>query len=125
MLSSDQKALLSNKLKNLLENSEEITAALVTTVDGHLCAMHQRDNYPLDRLATMGSSLMSLGDTITAELKMGGCRNIISENESGIVTFMHIDASLVLVTITLQKNALGMLLAHSRKAAEEMSKMLN
>jgi len=125
MLSSDQKALLSNKLKNLLENSEEITAALVTTVDGHLCAMHQRDNYPLDRLATMGSSLMSLGDTITAELKMGGCRNIISENESGIVTFMHIDASLVLVTITLQKNALGMLLAHSRKAAEEMSKMLS
>jgi predicted regulator of Ras-like GTPase activity (Roadblock/LC7/MglB family) len=124
MLSSDQKNLLSNKLRTLLENSEEITAALVTTVDGHLCAMHQRENYPLDRLATMGSSLMSLGDTITAELKMGGCRNIISENESGIVTFMHINESLVLVTITLQKNSLGLLLAHSRKAAEEMANLI-
>jgi predicted regulator of Ras-like GTPase activity (Roadblock/LC7/MglB family) len=124
MLSSEQKQFLNNKLQTLLENSEEITAALVTTVDGHLCAMHQRKNYPLDRLATMGSSLMSLGDTITAELKMGSCRNIISENESGIVTFMHINESLVLVTITLQKNALGLLLAHSRKAAEEMAKLL-
>ncbi|MEY3221017.1 MAG: hypothetical protein RIT27_2374 [Pseudomonadota bacterium] len=125
MLSSEQKQLLSDKLKTLLENSEEISAALVTTVDGHLCAMRQRENYPLDRLATMGSSLMSLGDTITAELRMGGCKNIISENENGIVTFMHINSSLVLVTVTLHKNALGMLLAHSRKAAEEMAKMLN
>jgi len=31
---------------------------------------------------------------------------------------------LVLITITLQKNALGLLLAHSRKAAEEMAKSL-
>lgn len=124
MLSSEQKQLLNNKLQMLLENSEEIAAALVTTVDGHLCAMQQRENYPLDRLATMGSSLMSLGDTITAELKMGGCKNIISENESGIVTFMHINNSLVLITITLHKNALGLLLAHSRKAAEEMAKSI-
>jgi predicted regulator of Ras-like GTPase activity (Roadblock/LC7/MglB family) len=124
MLSSEQKQLLNNKLQTLLENSEEIAAALVTTVDGHLCAMYQRQNYPLDRLATMGSSLMSLGDTITAELKMGSCRNIISENESGIVTFMHVNNSLVLVTITLQKNALGLLLAHSRKTAEEMAKLV-
>lgn len=124
MLSSEQQQLLNTKLKTLLENSEEMSAALVTTVDGHLCAMCQRESYPLDRLATMGSSLMSLGDTITAELKMGSCRNIISENESGIVTFMHVNNLLVLVTITLQKNALGMLLAHSRKAAEDMAKLI-
>jgi predicted regulator of Ras-like GTPase activity (Roadblock/LC7/MglB family) len=124
MLSLEQQQLLNTKLKTLLEHSEEISAALVTTVDGHLCAMHQQRNYSLDRLATMGSSLMSLGDTITAELKMGNCRNLISENESGIVTFMHINNLLVLITITLQKNALGLLLAHSRKAAEEMAKLL-
>ncbi|MEZ5672765.1 MAG: hypothetical protein R3E08_10450 [Thiotrichaceae bacterium] len=66
-------------------------------------------HYPLERLATMGSTLMSLGDTITAELKMGNCDNIISENKQGIVTFMHINNELVLVTLTVQKNALGML----------------
>jgi len=64
---------------------------------------------------------MSLGDTITAELQMGTCDNIISENKQGIVAFMHISNNLVLVTLTVQKNSLGMLLSYSRRCAEEMA----
>jgi hypothetical protein len=66
---------------------------------------------------------MSLGDTMTSELKMGRCENIISENENGIVAFMHINNNLVLVSLTTETNSLGMLLSHSRKCAETMSKM--
>ncbi len=111
-------------LKALIEKSSEINAAVVTTLDGHPCAKEQRDDYALERLATMGSTLMSLGDTITAELKMGTCRNIISENEGGIVAFMHINEDLVLITLTQQLNALGMLLAHSRRCAADIAKTL-
>jgi len=124
MLSNLQKVQTNRLLKALLENSSEITAAVVTTLDGHLCAQEQRENYPLERLATMGSTLMSLGDTITAELQMGTCRNIISENEEGIVAFMHINQDLVLVTLTQQLNALGMLLAHSRRCAADIANAL-
>ena len=73
----------------------------------------------------MGSTLMALGDTITAELNMGNCDNLISENKNGIIAFMHINDNLVLVTLTIQKNALGMLLSHSRRCAEEMVKIVS
>jgi hypothetical protein len=113
------------RLVKLLEDCSVINAAVVTTADGHMCAMRQgNQDYPLERLATMGSTLMSLGDTITAELKMGTCDNIISENKQGIVAFMHINDNLVLVTLTVQKNALGMLLSHSRRCAEEMAQFV-
>ncbi len=108
-------------LERLLRDSDDIHAALVVTVDGNLCAMQQKKNYTLERLASMGSSLMSLGDTITAELKMGVCNNIISENEQGIIAFMHINDKLVLISMTMHKNALGMLLSHSRKCAQNMA----
>jgi predicted regulator of Ras-like GTPase activity (Roadblock/LC7/MglB family) len=125
MFSEDIVTQLSNGLKHLLENCDAAQAALVATVDGHMVAMEQRGNYLLERLATMGCSIMSLGDTITSELQMGTCNNIISENELGIVTFMHINDDVVLISLTTQKNALGMLLTHSKKCAKNLKTILN
>lgn len=125
MLSKQQQTQAETHLSKFLDNASEIEAAVVSTIDGNMCAMRQRKNYPLERLATMGSTLMSLGDTITAELEMGSCKNIISENEGGIITFMHINDLLVLVTTTTDKKALGMLLAHSRRCADELNKLLS
>lgn len=113
------------RLDKLLEMCGAIDAAVVATLDGHMCAMRQRQkSYSLERLATMGSTLMSLGDTITAELTMGACDNIISENRNGIVAFMHINDDLVLVSLTTSKNSLGMLLSHSRNCAQDVAKLV-
>jgi predicted regulator of Ras-like GTPase activity (Roadblock/LC7/MglB family) len=126
MLSEAATQQLEQQLDNLLERCQVICAAVVVTVDGYTCAMKQRvrEQYSLERLATMGSTLMSLGDTMTAELKMGHCENIISENEHGIIAFMHINNDLVLVSLTTETNSLGMLLSHSRKCAENISKTI-
>ncbi len=127
MLSTTDTKQLEQQLEYLLERCQSIVAAVVVTVDGYTCAMKQRvtDQYSLERAATMGSTLMSLGDTMTAELKMGSCKNIISENQHGIVAFMHINNQLVLVSLTTETNALGMLLSHSRKCAETMAKIMS
>lgn len=125
MLPPQTLAQLEQRLDKLLDHCQIIEAAVIATVDGHLCAMKQRGlQYTLERLAVMGSTLMSLGDTITAELQMGNCDNIISENKNGIVAFMHITKELVLVTLTAQKTALGMLLSHTRMCAEDLGKQL-
>jgi predicted regulator of Ras-like GTPase activity (Roadblock/LC7/MglB family) len=123
MLSSEQIKQLQQQLLELLERCQAIDAAVVVTVDGYTYAMQQRQGqkYQLERVATMGSTLMSLGDTMTAELNMGTCDNIIAENKHGIVAFMHINDDLVLVALTGQKNAYGLLLSHSRKTAERMA----
>ncbi len=113
------------RLDKLLEMCSAVDAVVVATLDGHLCAMKQREkSYSLERLATMGSTLMSLGDTITAELAMGTCDNIISENRNGVVAFMHINDDLVLVSLTTSKNSLGMLLGYSRSCAQDVAKMV-
>jgi len=118
---STQQQIIEQNITELLDRTDVIKAAVVVTVDGHLCATAQQQDYPLDRLATMGSSFMSLGDTITAELSMGTCQNIISENQQGIVVFMHINSSLVLITLTSDQHALGTLLSYSRICAETMN----
>jgi len=124
MLTDQQRQTLEHALKALIDQTEIINAAVVLTVDGHLQAMAQKQNYPLERVAAMGSSFMSLGDTITAELSMGVCRNIISENEHGIIVFMHINDSMILVSMTTDTSALGLLLSHSRISTKKMQKML-
>jgi hypothetical protein len=125
MLPQSTLTQLEQRLDKLLDTCLVIDAAVIATVDGHLCAMKQRSNqYTLERLAVMGSTLMSLGDTITAELKMGNCDNVISENKNGIIAFMHVTKELVLVTLTAQKSALGMLLSHSRMCAEDLGKKI-
>jgi predicted regulator of Ras-like GTPase activity (Roadblock/LC7/MglB family) len=125
MLAPQALAKIDQRLAKLLEDCSVVNAAVVTTVDGHTCAMRQgSQHYPLERLATMGSTLMSLGDTITAELKMGTCDNIISENKQGIVAFMHVNNDLVLVTLTVHKNSLGLLLSYSRRCAEDISQLV-
>ena len=123
MISPMEKHQLTTRLDTLLKNCDVLDAAVVATIDGHLCAMRQRTEFPLERLATMGSSLMALGDTITAELSMGHCDKIISENQNGLVSFMHINNELVLISLTRHKTGLGMLLTHSRNCAQDMAKM--
>jgi len=124
MLAKETVKKLENRLGTLLDNCDVIEASVVSTMDGHLCAMKQRGNLAVERLAIMGSSLIALGDAITEELRMGTCDKIISENQNGIVAFMHIDEDLVLVTVTTQKNGLGMLLSHARKCAKEMADLV-
>ena len=124
MVPEQTRQMLTERLKKLLEDCDVIDAAVVATIDGHLVSTQQRANLHMARLATMGSSLMALGDTITAELNMGFCDKIISENQDGLVAFMHINDSLVLITLTKQKHGLGMLLSYSRACAQDMAKKI-
>ena len=112
--------LLTQSLTMLVNDNDAVNAALAVTVDGHLIAGYSSSEHPLKRLATMGSTLMSLGDTITNELKMGYCNNIIAENDNGIVIFMHITDQIVLVTLSDSENSLGMLLSASRAYVEKL-----
>lgn len=114
MSSIDFKKLLQARLDELVNDGMQVDAALAVTTDGHLVASAQKKEITFKRLAAMGSTLMSLGDTITKELEMGSCKNIIAENEGGVVVFMHISKNLVMVSLTSSGSGLGLLLSASR-----------
>lgn len=114
-MSKDEiRVLIQSRLEELVNEGVQVDAALAVTTDGHMVASAQKKDLSLKRLAAMGSTLMSLGDTITKELQMGSCKNIIAENEAGIVVFMHITKNLVMVSLTSSGNGLGLLLSSSR-----------
>ena len=114
------KSLCQSKLGVLFNNFNDIEGALVSTLDGQLLASQQKGNDSLERVAVMGGSLVSLTDTMIAELNLGHNENVISQNENGILAFMHINPQLVLVSFTRNKLALGLLLAHCNRCCEAL-----
>lgn len=123
-LNNKQRKIIRDGIKHLVESFDAVDAAVIVTIDGNMVEKHEKARHPMKRLATMGSSLMSLGDTITAELGMGSCRNIISENQGGLIAFMHVTEDLVLVSMSYTTGSLGLLLSASRKCAETIGSQM-
>ena len=122
-LNYDTKSIAQH-LNEFMEMCDAADAAIVSTVDGHMIEKVERTSYPVGRIATMGSSMMSLADTMTAELSMGKCKNLVVENEQGILLMMHISDDLVLVSITHSSTGLGMLISSSRVCSEAIHQAL-
>jgi predicted regulator of Ras-like GTPase activity (Roadblock/LC7/MglB family) len=116
--------VIGKHLREFMDMCDGADAVIVSTVDGHMIDKVERNTYPVGRIATMGSSMMSLADTMTAELKMGRCNNLILENETGILLMMHINPELVLVSITHSTNKLGMLISSSRVCSDSIHQAL-
>lgn len=115
---------INHHLKEALNVCDVMDAVAAVTIDGHLVDMVESHPYPINRIASMGSSMMSLGDTMTAELNMGVCRNLIVENEGGFLVMMHIRDDLILVAITHDKSSLGMLISSSKICADSIRSAL-
>ncbi|WP_455389551.1 roadblock/LC7 domain-containing protein [Petrachloros mirabilis] len=122
MISQSVKIYFLGQLQTLFKNCDVVDAAMVSTLDGRLCAEKQRADYPSERAAVMGSSLMALGDAIAKELSLGICDIIISENENGLVLFNHINEDFVLICVTASKSGLGSILSWARVTAQETAK---
>jgi predicted regulator of Ras-like GTPase activity (Roadblock/LC7/MglB family) len=114
--------ILEQELEAYLANCDVVDAAIIATPDGCLRAQQQRGAFEVERAAVMGSSLMALGDTITAELGIGACEVVIAESQFGLVLFNHVNGALVLISVTKSKNGLGALLSWARRTADDIAK---
>ncbi|MGA6829137.1 roadblock/LC7 domain-containing protein [Nitrospira sp. NS4] len=114
--------VLEQELDTYLSNCDVVDAAIIATLDGRLRAQQQRGAFEVERAAVMGSSLMALGDTITAELGIGACEVVIAESQYGLVLFNHVQGVCVLISVTKSKNGLGALLSWARRTAEDIAR---
>lgn len=114
--------VLEQELDTYLSNCDVVDAAIIATIDGRLRAQQQRGAFEVERAAVMGSSLMALGDTITAELGLGACEIVIAESQDGLVLFNYVQGAFVLISVTKSKNGLGALLSWARRTAEDIAK---
>ena len=107
-------AIINEHIQALVRDREFMVACVAVTADGHLVAGAQKNSYSLDRLSAIGSTFMALGDTVATELKMGGCRDVISELDGGIVVFMHLTRNVAIAAVSDSTRSLGLLLSSTR-----------
>lgn len=113
---------LRRQLNDLLEECNDIVAAVVATADGHALAGYARDGkLPAKQLAAMSSTLVALGDSVAKVLEQGICQNVLVENGEGKAMVLHAGDGMVLMTAAARNATLGTVLSHSRKTAHSIA----
>lgn len=106
--------IIQQHIDALVQENDFIAACVAVTADGHLVAGAQKNSCSLERLSAIGSTFMQLGDSLAAELELGGCRDVISELDGGIVVFMHLTRNVAIAAVSDSTRSLGLLLSSTR-----------
>ncbi|MBI1423868.1 MAG: hypothetical protein GC149_10420 [Gammaproteobacteria bacterium] len=115
---------LSSILDALLETTDDITAAIISSVDGLSRAQRLKNDMDEHRFAAMSSALLALSDNLAKESKKGQSENLLIEGSHGKIFILHASPSLLLTVFTRQGANLGMSLAYARQATEEISALV-
>ena len=107
----------------LVATHDEITGALVCSVDGFEIAGSLPAALSAAKLAAMTSSLVALGEAVSGEGGVGGCLNVVIESQAGRLMMMDIpgDSRNLLTVISDDSATLGHVLWAVRECAQELS----
>jgi len=119
------KKITEKQLHTLGSNFPFIDESVIVSSDGYVVSRYPLSSVSIERVGTMGSSMISLADTMTAELDMGKCMNLVIENETGLAIIIHINADLNIITVTRESSKLGMLLSVTKCYAEKIRKSIS
>ncbi len=108
-------------LGDLLQAAEDVSGAIVSSVDGIAWAQRLEEGFDEHRFAAMSSAAVALSDNLAAEAGRGSTRNMLIETDAGNVLLMHAGDSLLLTVFTRGQAQLGMALAYGRQAAEKIA----
>ena len=117
-------AILAEELNKILDNlfasSEDISAAIVSSVDGLAKAKKLESDMDEHRFAAMSSALLALSDNLASEGKKGNTENVLIEGTNGKIFLLHAGPEHLLTVFTGNSANLGMSLAFAKQAAEQI-----
>lgn len=124
-MSSDKEQLLLPVLKELnTSTGGDIDASAVVTMDGYLLASQMKESTDLDRFSSMCASLLALGEQTTSEVAVGEMQQVMIMGSDGLMVLTHAGSDAVLALSALPKATQGRVLMQSKKAAEEIGRLL-
>ncbi len=127
---SDKKQIVLKKqdvednLSRLLDASEGIYAALLSSIDGHSLARKSHSDFSDSRLAAMTSSCLALGEKIAIEAKQTDCNFVIIQNADGFLVLRRVGEKLVLSALANKNVSLGLVLFATNSSAESLEKAI-
>jgi len=110
-------------IKEVMEQSDEIIAAIVTSSDGLPWAQILPDNFDDKRFSAMSSALLALSMTMAREAGRGGTKNLMIEAENGNIYVLQAGPTLLLTVFTKANKNIGLTLAPTRRASEQIAKI--
>jgi uncharacterized protein len=115
---------LAAALDALMENSQDILAAALVSLDGFTMAAALPDSMQDDRVGAMSAAILGLGERAAAELGRGALTQVFIEGENGYVMLIAAGDKAVLTCIADIEAKLGLVLYDMRDAAEIITEIL-
>ncbi|MGD8785260.1 MAG: roadblock/LC7 domain-containing protein [Thioalkalispiraceae bacterium] len=111
-------------LDSMLSHTEDISAAIISSVDGLAQAQKLDSDMDEQRFAAMSSALLALSDNLADEGKKGRTDNVLIEGSNGKIFIMHAGPNYLLTVFTRDNANLGMSLAFAKQAIEQIEALL-
>lgn len=111
-------------LNRLMNDSQEIQAAALVTLDGFTMASALPEGMHEDRVGAMSAAILGLGERAAAELGRGSLSQVIIEGEDGYVVLISAGQRAALTCLADHDAKLGLVLYDMRTAAEAIAGIL-
>ena len=116
---------LSAALDEFLAVSPDVDACAIVSADGLPIASALPADVEEDRLAAMSAALLTLGEKAAEGLGKGDLAQVFVEGATGYVVLMAAGPHAVLVCVTSKNAKVGLVLFEMRKAAKEISAVMD
>jgi predicted regulator of Ras-like GTPase activity (Roadblock/LC7/MglB family) len=118
-------AIINRELTEILDQmmlkTEDVSAAVISSLDGIAWAERIDKGFDQHRFAAMSSALLALSDNLCQEASTGETQNVLIEGANGKIFVMHAGSSLVLTVFVRPGANLGITLAYARQATNAIA----
>ncbi len=115
---------LAESLNRLMEDSQDILAAALVSLDGFTMASALPEGMQEDRVGAMSAAILGLGERAAAELGRGQLSQVFIEGDSGYVMLIAAGQRAVLTCLADKEAKLGLVLYDMRAAAGNIAEIL-
>ncbi len=115
---------LVQSLDYLMENSQDIQAAALVSLDGFTMASALPAGMQEDRVGAMSAAILGLGERAAEELGRGHLSQVFIEGRDGYVLLMAAGDRAVLTCLANPQSKLGLVLYDMRETAEQIGQIL-
>jgi predicted regulator of Ras-like GTPase activity (Roadblock/LC7/MglB family) len=113
-----------DRLRSMQAAAPDIEASAVVSVDGLIMASALQQGVEEDRVSAMSAAMLSLGERISGELGRGTLEQVYIRGGSGAVVLTSVGTEAVLTALARQEAKLGLIFLEMRRAAEDISKLV-
>lgn len=115
---------LREALEHLMQESTDIEAAALVSLDGFMIASALPEGMHEDRVGAMSAAILALGERAAAELGRGQLTQVFIEGAQGYVLIVAAGGRAVLTVLARREAKLGLVLYDMRAAADIIAEIL-